>query len=106
MTSFTEVFQDGAIRVVIDDQGYAVLTVIQIMDDEVVVRAINRAFRSGATRATMFTGDVSNDRLAQKHLTRAERGTTWLGGKVTRLADGELGPQFRIDWDSMPSITE
>jgi hypothetical protein len=106
MTSFTEVFQDGVIQVVIDDQGYAVLAVIQIKDDGVVVRAINRAVKAGATRATMLTGDITNDRLARAHRTRAERGTTWLGGAVTRLADGELGPQFRIDWDVLPTITE
>lgn len=106
MTSFTEIFQDGVIRVVIDDAGHAVLTVDQIRDDEVVVRAINRAVRAGAARATLLTGEVVNEQLAAKHLARAERGATWLGGTVTRLADGDDGPQFRIDWDVLPFITE
>ena len=77
-----------------------------IWDDEIVVRAINKAGRLGAIRGTMFTLDIVNDRLAEKHRKRAETGTNWLGGSVTQLEDGPEGPQFRIDWDSMPSIPE
>jgi hypothetical protein len=106
MKWFNVVHHDGAIRVRIDDDGVATLTVEKIEDDEVVVRAISQAFRNGAVRGTMFTGDCSNDQIARMHLTRAATGTTWLGGKVIRLEDGELGPRFRIDWESMPSITE
>ena len=36
---------------------------------------------------------------------RADKGITWRGGKVTRLTDGELGPRFRIDFDSLSPIT-
>jgi hypothetical protein len=106
MKLFDVVHHDGAIRVRIDDEGVAVLEVFKIEDSEVVVRAINRAFREGAVKGTMFTDDVTNDQMARMHLMRASTGTTWLGGVVTRLDGGELGPRFRIDWESMPSITE
>jgi len=106
MVSFNIVHNDGAIRVYIDNQGFAALTVDNINDSEIVVRAINCAFRAGAVRGTLFTGDVSNDQIARMHLMRAATGTTWLDGTVTRLEDGELGPRFRIDWEVMPSVTE
>ena len=106
MKSFNIVHHDGAIRIQIDDDGFSTLMVENINDSEVVVRAINRAFRAGAIRGTMFTGDVTSEQIARMHLMRAATGTTWLGVKVTRLEDGELGPRFRIDWEVMPSITE
>jgi hypothetical protein len=106
MKSFDVVHHDGAIRVRIEDDGTATLIVDNINDDEVVVRAINQASRAGALRGTLFTGDVANDQIARMHRLRSERGTTWLGGKVTWLKEGELGPQFRIDWETFPSITE
>jgi hypothetical protein len=106
MKWFNVVHNDGAIRVRIDDDGFATLEVFKIEDSEVVVRTINRAFREGAVRGTLFTDDVANDQLARMHLMRASTGTAWLGGVVTRLDDGDLGPRFRIDWDVMPSITE
>jgi hypothetical protein len=89
----------------IDDDGSATLIVGNINDVEVVVRAINQAFQAGAVRGMMFTGDVVNDQLAEMHRMRAARGTSWLGGKVVLLEEGELGPRFRIDWEVMPSIT-
>ena len=106
MKRFNVVHHDGAIRVSIDDDGYATLEVFKIEDDEIVVRAINGAFRGGAVRGTMFTGDAANSQIAKMNLMRARTGTTWLDGKVTQLEDGEFGPQFRVDWDVMPSITE
>ena len=107
MKWFNVVHHDGAIRVRIDDDGNATLEVFKIEDSEVVVRAMNRAFRAGAVRGTMFTDDIANDQMARMHLMRAATGTTWLGGVVTRLAeDGEFGPRFRIDWEVMPFITE
>ena len=106
MKYFNVVHDDGAVRVRIDDDGYAVLEVVQLEDSEVLVRAINQAFRAGAKQATLFTGYVANENEAKKNVLRAERGTTWLDGKVTRLQDGEFGPTFRIDWYEMPSITE
>lgn len=106
MKSFNVVHHDGAIRVRIDDDGVATLEVEIINDDEVVVRAINQAFRAGACRGTLFTGDVVNEKMARMHQMRAATGTTWLGGKVTQLQDGEFGPRFRIDWAVMPCITE
>jgi hypothetical protein len=104
--SFNVVHHDGAVRVQIDDDGTATLVVEVITDTEVVVRAINQAVGEGAVRSTMFTGDVVNDQIAKMHRMRAETGTTWLGGKVTLIEEGELGPRFRIDWEVMPSITE
>lgn len=103
--TFDAIHHDGWIRVCITE-GIATIYVDQIWDDEIVVRAINRAVQSGAVRGTMFTGEVVNERLAEKHRRRADQGVTWLGGKVTQLDDGEDGPQFRIDWDAMPTITE
>jgi hypothetical protein len=106
MKYFNVVHTDGAIRVKIDDDGTATLTVEKIEDDEVLVGAINQAFREGAVKGTLFTGEVVNDRVARMHLMRVAAGTSYLGGKITRLVDGEFGPCFRIDWDEWPFITE
>ena len=106
MNWFNVVHHDGSIRVRIDDRGHAVVDVDNIRDDEIVVRAVNKAFRLGARTGTLFTGDVVDDQMARMHQMRSETGTTWLGGKVTRLDDGDEGPQFRIDWDAFPEISE
>ncbi len=106
MKSFNIVHHDGAIKVKIDDDGYAIIEVENINDKEIVVKASNRAFREGALSGTLFTKDVVNDQMAAMHKMRAEKGKTWLGGKVTRLPDGPDGPQFRIDWETFPHITE
>lgn len=103
--TFNVIHNDGLIRVRIDS-GVAVFSVDLIQDIGVVVLALKRAREAGATRGTWFTGEVVNDDLAEKFLYRAESGITWLGGDVTQLDDGFDGPQFRIDWDWMPSITE
>ena len=103
--TFDVIHHDGWIRVCIA-QGVATLHVENINDVEVMVRAINLAAATGATSGTMFTGQVVNDRSATKHLRRVERGITFLGGKFTRRDDGEDGPQFRVDWDEFPAITE
>jgi hypothetical protein len=103
--TFDVIHHDGWIRVCITG-GVATIYVDNIWDDEIVVRAINKAGALGAASGTLFTGDCAHERLATKHQKRADHGTTWLGGKVTRLGDGEFGPQFRIDWESMPTITE
>lgn len=76
-----------------------------IWDDEVVVRAFNKAAGLGAFQGTMFTDEVVNDQMAEMHTMRSEKGVTWLGGKVTRLDDGKEGPRFRIDWETIPTIT-
>jgi hypothetical protein len=102
---FDIVHHDGWIRVRIEN-GFATFTVGAIWDDEIVVRAINKAVGLGAIQGTMFTGEVVHDRMARNHMKRAARGTTWLDGKVTRLDDGIDGPQFRIDWEKIPTITE
>ena len=106
MKSFHIVHHDGVIKVRIDDDEHAILEVENINDNEIVVRAINRAFRAGARTGTLFSGEVVDEQIAGMHTMRAATGTTWLGGNVTRLADGVDGPQFRIDWDSFPEITE
>lgn len=77
-----------------------------IEDSEVLMRAMNRAHTEGAIRGTMFTGEVANSQIERMHTMRALTGTTWLGGKVTQLEDGDFGPTFRIDWEVMPFITE
>jgi hypothetical protein len=102
---FDVVHHDGWIRVRIEN-GFATFTVGSIWDDEILVRAVNKAAACGAIRGTMFTGDMANEKEARKNLKRVEKGTTWLGGKITRLADGEFGPTFRVDWESIPTITE
>jgi hypothetical protein len=106
MQAFDVVHHDGAIQVRIEDDGYCTMVVHNINDQEIVIRAINKAFRLGALRGVMFTGDCANEKIARMHLMRAENGTTYLGGKVTYIADGENGPQFRIEWEVFPSITE
>lgn len=100
MKSFHIVHHDGAIQVHMDDAGHAVIEVININDQQIVVKALSRAFREGARSGTLFTGEVVNDPLAAMHQMRADSGTTWMGGKVTRLGDGPDGPQFRIDWEN------
>jgi len=106
MQSFTLFDGDAAIQVLIDDEGFATIGVDNIDNDEILVRAINRTFRAGAVRGTLFTGDVIHEPMARRHAMRAAKGVTYLGGKVTYLREGRLGPQFRIDWETMPFITE
>jgi hypothetical protein len=103
--TFNVIHNDGLIRVRIEN-GFATFTVDLIQDVGVVVQGLSRAVAAGATRGTMFTGEVVNDQIAAMHTMRAASGTTWLGGKVTRLADGPEGPQFRIDWSVLPTFTE
>jgi hypothetical protein len=102
MQFFNVVHHDGAIQ----DDGYCTVIVWNIEDQEIVIRAINQAHRLGALRGVMFTGDCANPGIAQMHMMRSVNGTTYLGGKVTCLKYGEDGPQFRIDWEVFPSITE
>jgi len=103
--TFDVIHDDGWIRVCTTGD-VATIYVDSIWDDEIVVRAINKAVAMGAIQGTLFTGDVVRDQIAKMHSMRAVKGVTWLGGIVTRLADGEEGPQFRIDWDSIPTITD
>lgn len=103
MKWFNVVHHDGAIQVRIDDDGYAILDVKGIYDHLILVQAINKALKEGARRGTLFTEEVVNDRLAESLRIRAERGSKWLGGSVTRLT---AEPSFRIDWDEFPQITE
>ena len=71
-----------------------------------VIEALNRAVAAGATRGVLWSGDVVDEHIAEMHEMRARTGTTWLGGRVTLLGPGKLGPEFRIDWDNLPTITE
>jgi len=61
MKWFDIVHYDGAVRVMINDDGYAILDVTGIKTREVLVRAINQAHLAGAKRATMFTNETVND---------------------------------------------
>jgi hypothetical protein len=70
------------------------------------MRALNRAIAAGATRGAMITTEVVNDGVAAKHMRRAAKGTTWLGGKLTRMEGTPDGPRFRIDFDVLLTITE
>ena len=106
MKRFTVVHHDAFIEGTIDETGHVTMVTEGIKNDEVLFRAIVRAKREGATRGTFFTGEIVNDDVERKSLKRAERGTTWIGGRVTRLADGEFGPCFRVDWDEFPDLTE
>jgi hypothetical protein len=40
------------------------------------------------------------------NMLRAQNGITWMAGKVTFLGMLSDGPEFRIDWDVLPTITE
>jgi hypothetical protein len=103
--AFNVIHNDGLVRVRVEN-GTAILTVELIRDVKVIVLAIQRAIGVGATRGTLFTGEIVNEQVGAMHAKRAAAGITWLGGSVTRLDDGPDGPQFRIDWESFPSITE
>jgi hypothetical protein len=102
---FYVIHNDGLIHVRIEP-NLTTITVKMIKDVGVIIRAINQAVDAGATRTTLLTGEVVNPNLARKYIVRAETGTTWRNGNVTRLADGEDGPTFRIDWDVLPRVTE
>src|SRR3954465_14846996 len=104
MKWFNTVHYDGSIRVRIDDDDHAVIYVDLINTREIFVRAINQTYLAGAKSATMFTGDASHAGIARMNLMRAKTGTTFRGGVVTQLAEGEDGPTFRIDWDNLPFI--
>jgi hypothetical protein len=106
MTAFHVIHNDGLVMVTIDESGHAVLTVELLNDIDVLVRAINRAVERGAKTATLFTGEVVNERQARKFAVRAEQGTKWRGANVLRLADTEDGPCFRLDWDDLSPVTE
>ena len=67
---------------------------------------MDQVVAAGATRGSMFTGEIVDDHLAAMHRMRSQEGITWLGGKVTWLSDRANGPEFRIDWDVLPTITE
>ena len=100
---FNVVHNDGWVQVVIEND-FATLRVGAMNDVGVLIRAINKAAEF-ATRGTMFSGDVVNDEEANKSTWRSINGSTWMGGKVTRLPDSPEGPQFRIDWDVFPTVT-
>ena len=106
MVRFTVVNRDAFIQCEIDDDGYATMSTDGVKDDEVLFQALVRVKRVGAKRGVFFTGDIVNDSELKKALARVQRGTTWLGGKLTRLNDGPLGPCFRVDWDDFPELTE
>jgi hypothetical protein len=96
---------DEWIRVSIEGET-AELVVVGIDDVSIVIEALNRAVAAGAIRGTMLTGEIVDEQMAAMHRMRAEVGMTWLGGRVTLLAERANGPVFRIDWDTLPSITE
>jgi len=93
------------IRVCIDGE-FATFRVVGIDDIRIVCEALNKTVAAGATRGTMFTGEIVDDHAAAMHAMRAKTGITWLGGKETWLADRANGPEFRIDWDVLQMITE
>ncbi len=103
--TFDVIHHDGWIRVCITD-GEATFHVDSIWDDQIVRLALKKALSLGATHGRLYSYEVVNDHLAEKHRRRAEKGITWLGGTVTQLEDREGFPQFRIDWQVLPEITE
>lgn len=104
VVTFNVIHHDGCIKVRVED-GFATIDVDNINDQEIVVRAMNRAIAAGAVRGTLLTGDCANDQIARMHTMRAEKGVTWRDGKVTYLGEGELGPRFRIEFDELSPIT-
>jgi hypothetical protein len=97
--------KDAWIRVYVD-QGFATIQVVCIDDVGIVYRALNQAVAAGAISGTMLTGEIVEKHMAAMHDMRARTGITWLGGKVTWLADRANGPEYRIDWDVLPTVTE
>lgn len=104
-TTFDVKRGDELIRVHIEGE-VATFVVVGIDNVGVVIEAINRAVAAGATRGTLFTGEILDDHTAAMHQMRSNTGTTWLGGKVTFLSLRPNGPVFRIDWDVLPTITK
>jgi hypothetical protein len=92
------------IRIYIKD-GLARFQVTPIDNVEIVIEALNRAVAAGATRGMMLTGALIPEDTAAKSLIRDSKGVTWLGGKVTFLGMLPDGPEFRVDWDELPTIT-
>ncbi len=93
------------VRVIIED-GFATIRIAMIDDVRPVLEAMNRAVAAGATRGALFTGEVVHEHTAAMHLMRVRQGLTWLGGRVSLLAMRANGPEFRIDFDKLPTITE
>jgi hypothetical protein len=96
---------DQWIRVHIEDES-ATFQVVGIDDVRIVCQALSQAVAAGATRGTMFTGEIIDEHTAAMHTIRSTAGITWLGGKVTWLGNRPNGPEFRIDWEFLPTITE
>lgn len=105
MVSFHVIHNDGLVFVRIEN-GHATITVQNINDIGVLVRAINRAVGAGAKSATIFTGEFVNEDLGRKFVAKAEKGRSWRGGKVTRLPDGMMGPCCRIEFEQLLPVTE
>ncbi len=105
--TFHVVLNGGYVYVVIRGEE-AIIVVDQLNRDSApLVKAINKARELGATRGTLFSGTVLRDQIARMNQMRAANNVTWMGGKVTRLADSPEGdPQFRTDFDVLPHITE
>jgi hypothetical protein len=95
---------DDVIRVRIEE-GVATFMVSSTNNAEMIVEALNGAVAAGATRGTLCTTEIVDEQMADMHTMRAQKGITWLGGRVTLLSQRQLGPIFRIDWDLLPTIT-
>jgi hypothetical protein len=95
---------DELIRIHIDGE-FARLQVSGIDSVAIVIEALNAAVAAGARRGLMETGALLPDQSAAKGLMRASKGVSWLGGKVTFLGVLPDGPEFRVDWDQLPTIT-
>jgi hypothetical protein len=104
-TVFDVKHRDEWMRVSIEEES-ATFVVLGIDDVGIVIEALNRAVAAGTKRGTLFTGEIVDDHMAAMHTVRASKGITWLGGKVSFLGRLSNGPQFRIDWDVLPTVTE
>jgi hypothetical protein len=104
-TVFDVRYGEEWIRVSIDGES-AIFHVMYIDDVDIVIEALNKAVAVGAKRGILFSGKVVQDHTATMHTMRAEKGVTWLGGKVYLLTKWPSRPEFRIEWDVLPAVTE
>jgi hypothetical protein len=96
---------DELVRVHIEGD-FATISVTGLDDVWVLYQALNRAVAAGATRGVLFTGEILDDHAAAMQMMRWRTHTTWLGGRVTWLCERPLGPEFRIDFDVLPTVSE
>jgi hypothetical protein len=96
----------GSIEIEVLDKA-ATFTINYIEDYAILLDAIKAARAAGATRGTLFTGEVNKEKIAELLRRVAFAGTTFTGGSVSQLPDSPNGcPQFKIEFEQLPTISE